>query len=931
MDKVIFLPLEEDLIEFVADKIIEISNGKRDLSNIRVVFPGKRPGHFLRIKLARKMKKSFFPPEIQEIEKFVHDIVSGRYQIIKKIDPLNAAWLVYESARKFVSIPEFESFYHWAINLYKLFDELDQELVEDLESIPDLVEIESDLIPGKIQEIWRKIKDIKTVFDEKLIDSGYYSPGMLYKLVAKNEDLIPEQFTIFAGFFALTASQKRILQNILKRDLGIAIFQGDPDKWSILREIKNSLPEPHIVKKGISKIPEFKIFSGFDLHSEMAKVRDILGDLENELTDKPDKLAIILPKTESLIPLIYQAISHFPKNFNIAMGYPLKRTPLISLYEAVFRTQENRIADYFRKDVLKVLTHPFVKNLKIEGDTTPFRIAVHTFEEYVNQYELVVFDLRDRSFLNEIFKRIRKTLPDANIAEKVVQKFREVIRLFFYNFENITTFKALKEALEESATFLLENGNLGAYRLNFEFLQKFFDTVRSIEDFFFINENFEPHNIYRIFLYRLKEARVAFEGTPVQGIQILGSLEARGLNFENIIYLDLNEGIVPGEPEINPIIPPPLRATLGLSDHKKTEEIYRYHFKRLFHSSRRAYLLYMDTPSSARSRYLEELIWQKEKEAGEILEDKLVEKRIFNVKFQRKIKEEVQKTDEIMEILRNMIWSPTAIDTYLYCPMRFYFRYILNMRDESASEDIGRDKIGQIVHSILYSFYRPNIGKKADYTNILTKERLYAIIDEKFRNEYPEKWGTALLVKKATESALMKFLKKEKSENPDRYILELELPIRTRLKFGDHEILFTGRIDRVERVNGEILITDYKTSKSLKNPLKKPRKTDDVKNSRDRIKKFVESFQLPIYLELYRSIKGINGYQHINARLVSLKDFKERTLFDIKDNRDEKMKRILNLLEELIYEIFDPEIPFYVDGSSCKGCPYIEFCGVEYS
>ncbi|GEM_PF-6320549 len=919
MDKVIFLPLESDLVNFVADRVITISGG-RDMSGINVVFPGKRPGHFLRMKIAEKLGRSFYPPKVQEFETFVHEITLKKYGLTRKIDPLNAAWLLYNSIKKFVDVPEFESFYQWSINLFKLFEELDEELVDDLTELVNMVEVESDIIPQRILEVWKNIQDIRMDFYKKLIDSGYYTSGMLYRLAAK-EGTVPENFTVFAGFFALPASQRRIFKNILENDGGLAIFQGDPAEWSVLNEVKNSLPGPHKVIKSPTNTPDFKIFSGFDMHSEMAKVRDILSELEDELSDRPDKLAIILPRTDSLIPLIYQSISHFDKNFNIAMGYPLKRTPLISLYESVFRTQENRTDTYFRKDVLKVLTHPFVKNIKVKGDTTPFRIAVHAFEEFVNQAEIVVFDLHDELFLEEAFKRIRSVADD-----EVLEKFKTVIRLFFYDFENITTFGELKKALEESASFLLENSTLGNYKLNFEFMSRFFETVRGIEDFFFKDEKFEAHNIYRIFLYRLKKERVAFEGTPVKGIQILGSLEARGLNFENIIYLDLNEGVVPGEPEINPILPPALRSSLGLSDHKRTEEVYRYHFKRLLSSSRRAYLLYVDTPDRARSRYIEQLIWEEEKRAGRILEDEIVEKRVFNVKFEKKIREPVEKSSEIMEILREMTWSPTAIDTYLSCPMKFYFRYILNLRDERTDDDIGRDRIGQLVHTILFKFYSPNLGQRADYKR-LTPENLKRMIDDVFRDSFPENWGTALLVKKATEKALFSYLSKEREEKRDRIILSLEMPLKSKLKFGNHELEFTGRIDRIERIDGEIFITDYKTSKSLKKPTNK---NLSPVNSREEVKKYVNSFQLPIYLELYRKYARIKSYEYVNARLISLVKLDEVMLFKKDTDREEKMGYIKHYLGVVVDEILNPEVPFYMDeGDTCRICPFKELCGVE--
>lgn len=942
MRKIVFLPIQSDLIEYVADLILEKTSYSNDLSSINVVFPGKRPGHFLRKKLFNKIGGAFYPPDMFEIDSFVHTLVLKRYGVVKVIDPLNAAWIIYETVKNFVNIPTFEEFYPWAINLYRLFNELDQELVPDekLENIKNYVELDKDIVPKQVIQIWNHIREIKNIYNSKLIDANLYSPGLLYKLTAENEKALPDKFTIFSGFYALTASQLKITKRILEADLGIIIFQGNPDEWTILREVKDKLSLPSEIHVDEPNKPSTKIFAGFDLHSEMAKVRDLLYELIPQLSNEPDELAIIVPETESLIPLIYQSIGHFDRDFNIAMGYPLKRTPLISLYESVFRAQDNRSDVYLRRDVLKVLTHPFVKNLKIDGDTTPFRIAVHTFEEYVNENEIVIVDLHDKNLLDRFFESIPRVISDPTTRGEVIERFERVLELFFFNFEKIKTFNDLKNALKASTDFLLDYSTLSSYTLNLEFMKKFLDTIQKIDEFFFLDEGFEKHNIFNIFLYRLKEARVAFEGTPVRGIQVLGSLEARGINFKKIIYLGLNEGVLPGEPEINPILPPSLRLSLGLPDYRKTEEIYRYHFKRLYYSSNNAFLLYIDNKKASRSRYIEELIWEEEKRSGQLLEDKLVEKRYFRLNLKKIEPKIIKKTPEILETLKNIVLSPTSIDTYLKCPLRFYYSYVLKLKKQEVNDEIEKLEIGRLAHRILYKFYKQVEGKEADYERILTDANLMRIIDEEFRKNFPEKWGMAILVKRATEKLLLSFLRRERNElkGKKRKILALEYNLYGDYDTGRNMVRFTGRADRIEKIDDEIFITDYK-SESLYG--EKPYKPNNAKNisqitDRETAKRITESFQLPIYFELYKKQVNLPKDVKVNARLITLKTGKnhEIKLFSsTNSDREEIMSKLKQALNIVIDEIFDPEIPFAMDdtnASFCKYCPFKEFCGVEY-
>ncbi len=948
MDKVILLPLESDLVGFVIDELLPADT--RDFSRFMVVFPGKRPGYFLRNRLAKKLRSSFYPPEIHEIDAFVYHLVETKYGPSRQIDPLNAAWLIYQAAKKYIQLEGFDRFYPWGVELYEMFNEMDQELIDEdtLSDLRDYVELSDDIIHGTVKELWENIAKIKADYTSSLVDNGFFTSGSLYRLAA-NLDEVPEKFTIFAGFYALTNSQLEIIKRVLERGEGTLVIQGSKDEWPIIRENVEKLGFGYReIESERKPSPQINIISGEDAHAEIAAVKDILGEVRDELTGSPEDLAIVVPNTESLIPLIYLSVAQFDKEFNIALGYPFKRTPLVALFSAIFKAQENKNGnEYLRGDILKVLTHPFVKNIGTEGAPgedkyAPFRIAIHHFEDYLFEENIITVNLQNEELMKAVEASISESLKRMNFQPApVISMFRTVIELFFKNFENVKTFQDLKEATEKVAEFLLKNSALRRYRLNLEFMRKFFETVRGIDEFLFKEEEFpSTDDIFNIFLYRLNLARVAFEGTPVKGIQVIGALEARGLNFKNLIYLDVNEGVIPGRPEINPILPPPLRGKIGLKDYTRTEEIYRYHFKRLLAASERAYLLYVDNSESRRSRYIEEYIWQKEKEAGRLLEEELVKKKTFNLKVEKSREIVVEKTPEILKKLEKMSFSPSAINTYVRCPLRFYYSYVMGLAEKEFEDSIEGKDIGILVHSILRDFYGQVLRREPDFEKVLTEEKLHEIIEKHFESMYPLEWGLAFLIKESVKKVLDQFLEweRERFKSGKRFeVFHLEKKIRIPgYQTGTRTVTLTGAADRIDRVGEGYEIIDYKTgSPSDGKPI--PKKIDEVLIDRSTMKKF--DFQLPMYIIMFSRELGVEDYSKINARLLYLRDiYREKgkkALFDAKlsaDERKEKMDKIEDALKRVINEILSPDVPFIPDkgdANYCSHCKFKELCGRE--
>ncbi len=344
-------------------------------------------------------------------------------------------------------------------------------------------------------------------------------------------------------------------------------------------------------------------------------------------------------------------------------------------------------------------------------------------------------------------------------------------------------------------------------------------------------------------------------------------------------------------------------------------------------------LIYQDNPDTEKSRFLEELIWEAQQKAGAL--DVL---RVQGAQFAvvgAGDRCPAEKTPAMVRFLKEMTFSASSINTYLTCPLQFYFQYVLGLREQEDLLDApeGAD-IGSFVHAVLEDAYRPYLGSTPD-TGPAFEASCMKLLDERFRDTFERTMRPdSFLIKEVLHLRIGQFLENERRRSVER-VLALEERFERTLRAGSHDIRCTARVDRIDLCAGAVLILDYKTGSVGNLPETDPVKIAAAGYTRQALRKSVKSFQLPLYLALVDAHPAYAG-RLSNAALYPLRepplDGSVLTLFRGKEElaqKSESMQAYLGALAALFDELFNPSVPFVPDDSNertCSYCPFFSLC-----
>jgi ATP-dependent helicase/nuclease subunit B len=380
------------------------------------------------------------------------------------------------------------------------------------------------------------------------------------------------------------------------------------------------------------------------------------------------------------------------------------------------------------------------------------------------------------------------------------------------------------------------------------------------------------------------------------------------------------------------LIPRDVMISLGLNRLEKEEEIQRYQFKRLVSSAKNVYLLYQDRYDTQKSRFIEELIWKSQLKMNSLQALPII-RAAFKVTVMPK-KEKIKKDAQMITYLSKREYSASSLNTYLQCPLRFYFQYVLGLRQRQdlLDEPAGQD-IGIFVHEFLHEAFRLFIGKKPDFSDKFCRD-FFALLDRKFAADFEKMRPDAFLIKEVLTFRMARFLENEKTRGVEE-LLGLEQEFRGSLSAGKHSFNFKAIIDRIDYLGGQnALIIDYKTGSVDMMPEGSLDKLGRLSFTREAIKESIKSFQLPLYLYL---ASGQARYKEmiLNACLYSLRDAGSgraiARLFKDDDytQKQEIMDIYLKAVSAMLLEMVNPEIPFEADESDsrfCALCPFVNMC-----
>jgi hypothetical protein len=909
------------------DKIatVILSDYHNQLSETVIVLPNKRAKIFLVEALKRQTEENIFSPEIISIEDFVQNIAE-----IRTIDPIE---LLFEFYEVYLSITDkknqqsFELFANWAKTLLQDFNEIDRYLLDPdhvlsyLKDIEDIkkwgieVENKTQLLENYI-DFWKLLPKYYKSLYEHLLNKGIGYQGLIYreavnKSISFSKSAEGKKF-VFAGFNALNASEEKIIQQLIASNQAKIYwdadqtFLNDPyhDAGLFLRRFKESWKhyKSNPFEWIVDEFSDFKNIQVIGTPKTIGQAKIVGSIIEKNIIENPnaslDKVAIVLGEENLLIPMLY-ALPNSVGALNITMGYSSKNNPAQILIAKLFKMHTNALSRsnssyvFYYKDVLDILTHPLI-------------------EPYANTNTLVgIINKNNYTFISH-HKLLELNANNSDLFLLLFQKWE----------------KGSVAVLEVISSLLLKvKDNLSneneEEKITKAFVYAIFKVINKLINYYSQHKEIDTiDTLYAIYKQVIDLAEVSFEGEPLNGLQIMGVLESRVLDFETVIITSMNEGKFPAGKSQNSFIPYDVKKELGLPTFKEKDAIYTYHFYHLLQRAKNIYLLY-NTESDGldageKSRFITQL--EVEKQRNHNLTHEIYNAVLPDTAYSPMV---IPKSEKVMLRLKEIAekgFSPSALTSYIRNPIQFYFQKILRISEvEEVEENIALNTLGTIIHETLRVLYEPFVGKfisEFDIQNCI--KRIDSEVLIQFKLVYKEgeiNKGRNLLAFEVAKRNVFNFLKVELEsiKNGDAIkILELE---KTFERIVEHPslpfpVLIKGNVDRIEERNGTLRIIDYKTGKVEKasvtlkswNGL-----TDDIKN--DKI------IQVLAYAYMYE--KNVNG-KPIEAGIISFKNLKSGFLpFSFKEDKEsfaiinnEIQSNYLEQIVLLLNEILDETIPF---------------------
>jgi hypothetical protein len=907
-----------------------VSDFNDKLSETTIVLPNKRAKVFLIESLKNQLETISFAPMIISIEDFIQDISALR--TMDSIELLFEFYKVYRSVTDKSKQQTFEEFATWAKTAIQDFNEIDRYLLDPNQVFSYLKDIEAlkrwNLEPSNTTnlidthlEFWSKLPMYYESFYKHLKSKKVGYQGMLYREAVANLNSFTQQLEthfIFAGFNALNQAEERIFKHLANENKAKIywdideVFLNDSyhDAGLFIRKFKKEL-EPFVnqdfewVVNHFSEAKNIEIIGTPKSIGQAKIVGTIIEKIQSE-NPNLEKTAVVLGDENLLLPVLY-GLPESVDALNITMGYPSKNNPAQLLISKLFKLHTNakqrneKSYTFYYKEVLDILNHPLVEpyckveevvkvinnnNFTFFSNQKLFSLFEEKYPNTENKFFELLFTRWDDSIsdiltnLNSILLTIKSYLSNDDAEEKVT-------KAFVYS-----VFKTINK------------------------LTNYHETYNQIESL---------QSLQAIYKQIIDLAEVSFEGKPLSGLQVMGVLESRVLDFENVIITSVNEGKFPAGKSQNSFIPYDVKKELGLPTYKEKDAIYCYHFYHLLLRAKNVWLLYNTDnegiDAGEKSRFITQLEIEKQPKHN-------ITSTIYNAVLPEKAYEPVTipKTDKILtrlhEIATDKGFSPSSLTNYIRNPLQFYMQRILRINEaDEVEENIAVNTLGTIIHNALEELYSPYLNQYLALHHIETMEtKIDEVILKHFKEIYKEgeiTKGKNLLAFEVAKRNVYNFLQIEKKDIEEGQavkvlLLEASLFCEIEVKSLPFPIKIAGKVDRIEERDGTIRIIDYKTGKVLGNSLKINDFTDltsDIKNEK--------IIQLLCYALMFENHE-LKQNREVSAGIVSFKNMKSGFLpFGLGKGKDTELAISTEILEDfkaeletLILEIFNAEIPF---------------------
>ncbi|WP_027385249.1 PD-(D/E)XK nuclease family protein [Chryseobacterium gregarium] len=882
-------------MKFLNKVISELLAQNRDLSDFNMVLPGKRPVVFIR-RILEENNYSGFLPHFYTIEELVNTIADQQ-----EIDGISLWLFAFDVYKSLNLIPndEFSEFLKWFPTLQKDWDDIlkfsgndeavlqymfDEERIK--EWAQDLGEDE-DVPRKKFLTFWKNMNVFLPVLKKKLQEKNWATSGMIHETAGKKivdfAKSTPQQF-VFCGFNAFTPVEEKLVRSLLQWNKAQCFFQADHYYFDDERQEAGKFLRNHKTWKEFTDERPFQWIEEDFNQPKNIKVYEVSGNITqtkilpeilNEIENKIYSNTAVVLLDENLLPASLDAM-HGVQNLNITMGFPLKNLSFSNAVKQLFYLQkqlEKNRSSYYYRDV-----YPILEELPKSDEDEQ---TINTFKASIEQRNIVyiskklLYELLGKLSYYNLLQKAESTsiYLDSLIAFCQQIKWLDIDDI---QYENVSHF--------ENAFRMIRN-QLSPY--SFEIKMETLEIL--------INQHINSESI-------------DFQGEPLQGLQVMGLLETRLLNFENVILLSVNEGKLPLGNSQNTYIPFDIRKFFDLHTFLENDSIYAYHFYRLIQDAKNVHLLFNALSSGVNTGEKSRFITQIEMESSHHIEHLIIENSSEPIITQPI---EVSKTPVVLERLQR--WkqkvSASHLTSYLYNPIDFYLSKILNTSEsDEIEEELSVRNYGNLVHYTLQDVYEVLKGKVLKENDL---KQSIAAIDQyiesainklKHQPEFYEK-GMNFIHKAIAKKVIRNILDYDLDLVKNGNALEI-LDIEKRFEgvdfyLDEHDkISFFGFIDRIDRLNGTLRIIDYKTAK-IKNLVVKidEDKADDYFHNNDR----KQALQLCIYQYVVQNLPefwgmpietGIWSFAEARKGVISLQ-------FE-KGDIDVAMKSVKSLIEEIL-------------------------------
>ncbi|WP_035251317.1 PD-(D/E)XK nuclease family protein [Desulfocurvus vexinensis] len=957
-----------DCIAALADLLLGPNGpGGADLRRCLVVFPHRRPARHLMHHLATRadVPKPLFLPRMTAVDQWLPALA-------RELDPaplrtaglLDRVGLLREAVaalprpgplRALAAAPE--RFFPWGRHLAGLMEEL----LRHGATPQDLHHLQGE-VHDTAAALLERLRAIHDGYLRALDARGWTTPGLDAARVARRADELPALLAgwqvFLVGFHAPTGTEMAVLRALAEAETAQVVWHSDPAlarnparaHWAC-REHARWLADWHARAEPLGPAaqdtaPAVRFHEGFDLHSQLGALRAVLAD--PGARQGHGDTAVILPDTGALMPVLH----HLPvKDVNISMGYPLARSSLLRLVETVLRLQETSPGPgrYAWREVVALIRHPYVKMLEPRPGL-PLRGLLREMERAIRRGGTVFAPLDwapDPAALPE------GTLPPEADPEQALALLREALEACLTAFEGLGSLEALGRALLGLARALVPEGGEQTWHrfpVDAECLYRLTAVVvPALTDSHISRDPAGQGVLFSILRQMLAAERVPFEAEPLTGLQVLGMLESRLLRFARVCVLDATEEHLPGSPAHDPLLPDPLRALLGLPDARQRAQVAAHNFHRLVAGAREVHLFYHTGVSgsgplggrSVRSRFVEQLLWEEEKRLGRIVRGNdggPLDTLALPVRPLPRPTPGLAKTPAIHARLQRLLTtralSPSLLDDYLACPLRFFHKRLTPLREpDTVSEDGDHRELGTLVHAVLKDFLAPLRERRTNLAALdpapLLDEFSARLEAAPFFRQMP--YDLRLGLRAVGRERLRRFL----ASSPETTVVLLEHPVQAALAVDALDVRLEGTLDRVDRRPGGDVVLDYKTGALAPPPLSAWRdealweRVEAWEPGRDPglladLHAALRGVQLPLYGWLYWQTTDILP---ANAAWVELRDSgAEKPLFGermVPHERETALTELTPLAVRLLVRHMREDERFEAaPGPHCAWCPF---------